>query len=117
MFSLAYRLIPVDEIILDSSDLHCELEIKITHGGNMDDGSIAYFSMEIGLNEKIPTYSGGLGVLAGDLLKSFTDIGWRVIGITLLNEKGYFKQIIDAHGHQIERPVMWEPKKLLKLFH
>ncbi len=66
---------------------------------------IAYFSMEIGIKESIPTYSGGLGILAGDTLKSCADLGVPVIGITLLSEKGYFRQEIDEQGNQIEHPV------------
>jgi len=65
---------------------------------------IAYFSMEIGINENIPTYSGGLGVLAGDTLKSCADLNVPIVGITLLSEKGYFYQKIDSEGNQIELP-------------
>ncbi|MCK4415740.1 MAG: alpha-glucan family phosphorylase, partial [Thermoplasmatales archaeon] len=53
---------------------------------------IAYFSMEIGLDKHIPTYSGGLGILAGDTLKSCADLNVPIIGITLLSENGYFYQ-------------------------
>jgi len=56
------------------------------------DDLIAYFSMEIGLREEIPTYAGGLGVLAGDTLKSLADVGMDAVAITLLSEKGYFYQ-------------------------
>lgn len=69
------------------------------------DGFIAYFSMEIGLQESLPTYSGGLGVLAGDTIKSCADLGIPVCAVTLLSEKGYFHQHIDEHGNQIEIPV------------
>ena len=61
---------------------------------------IAYFSMEVGISHSIPTYSGGLGVLAGDLLKSFADMGAPIIGVTLLNSKGYFFQEINSEGDQ-----------------
>ena len=66
---------------------------------------IAYFSMEIGLDENIPTYSGGLGVLAGDTLKSCADLNVPVVGVTLLSEHGYFYQKIDDEGNQIELPI------------
>ncbi len=82
---------------------------------NGDKEYIAYFSMEIGISHKIPTYSGGLGMLAGDLLKSFADMRIPVVGITLLNEKGYFLQEIDAEGNQIEKPVQWSPAEQLTL--
>ncbi len=68
---------------------------------------IAYFTMEIGISHHIPTYAGGLGILAGDLLKSFADIKLPVVGMTLLNEKGYFYQRIDDNGWQHEDPVEW----------
>ncbi|MFP4402920.1 MAG: alpha-glucan family phosphorylase [Candidatus Woesearchaeota archaeon] len=63
---------------------------------------IAYFSMEIGLDFDIPTYSGGLGVLAGDTLKSCADLKVPIVGVTLLYKKGYFKQKIDDNGNQLE---------------
>ncbi|MFA5797669.1 MAG: alpha-glucan family phosphorylase [Candidatus Woesearchaeota archaeon] len=76
-------------------------------------GRVAYFSMEIGISHTIPTYSGGLGMLAGDLLKSYADMNVPVIGITLLNEKGYFHQKMDSDGNQIEEPVHWNPSDRL----
>jgi len=66
---------------------------------------IAYFSMEIGIDEHIPTYSGGLGILAGDTLKSCADLNVPIIGVTLLSEHGYFYQKIDREGNQIELPI------------
>ncbi|MFH1589922.1 MAG: alpha-glucan family phosphorylase [archaeon] len=78
------------------------------------DVHIAYFSMEIGIDEKIPTYSGGLGVLAGDTLRSCADLELPVLGITLLYKKGYFKQKINEHGEQTEEEVTWNPNTLLK---
>lgn len=68
---------------------------------------IAYFSMEVGISHKLPTYSGGLGVLAGDTLKSFADLNMPVIAVTLLHRKGYFWQKLDEQGNQIEVPVRW----------
>jgi len=74
---------------------------------DMNKEHVAYFTMEVGLNHKIPTYSGGLGILAGDTLKAFADLGFPVICVTLLNEKGYFYQRLDNEGNQIEDPVHW----------
>ena len=63
---------------------------------------VAYFSMEFGLGEALPLYAGGLGILAGDFLKTASDIGLPVIGISLLYQEGYFRQFIDAAGAQQE---------------
>jgi glycogen phosphorylase len=75
---------------------------------------IAYFSMEICLDQAIPTYSGGLGVLAGDTLRSAADLKLPVVGVTLLHRKGYFRQHLDATGNQSEAPVEWRPEELLR---
>ena len=63
-------------------------------------GTIAYFSMEYGLGEALPIYAGGLGILAGDLLKSASDLNLPLVGIGLLYQQGYFRQMIDAQGTQ-----------------
>jgi starch phosphorylase len=76
---------------------------------------VAYFSMEVGLRPEIPTYSGGLGILAGDTIKSFADLGVPAVGVTLLYTKGYFHQEIDADGNQIEVPVEWNPSDFMTL--
>ncbi len=76
---------------------------------------IAYFSMEIGIDENIPTYSGGLGILAGDTIKSCADLNVPVVGVTLLSENGYFYQKLDENGNQIELPMQFEVSKYLKL--
>jgi starch phosphorylase len=76
--------------------------------------SVAYFSMEICLDQAIPTYSGGLGVLAGDTLRSMADLGVPVVAVTLLHRKGYFRQHLDAAGQQTEEPVSWEPERVLE---
>jgi starch phosphorylase len=75
---------------------------------------IAYFSMEIGLRDEIPTFSGGLGILAADTVKSAADLNLPFIAITLISRKGYFRQQIDDKGHQIEHPAEWKPSKLMK---
>ncbi len=69
------------------------------HGGSALT-AVAYFSMEFGLSEALPIYSGGLGNVAGDQLKAASDLGVPVIGIGLLYQEGYFRQVIDADGSQ-----------------
>jgi glycogen phosphorylase len=76
---------------------------------------IAYFSMEIGLSTDIPTYSGGLGILAGDTIKSAADLNLPMVAITLVHRKGYFRQQIDSEGWQHEFPVEWNPDRFLEL--
>lgn len=80
-----------------------------------NDSLIAYFSMEIGLTPQIPTYSGGLGILAGDTVKTAADLKLPFIAITLLTKKGYFEQAIDSEGNQIEYPSNFEPYTMMKL--
>lgn len=80
--------------------------------GNLS--GVAYFSMEIALDPEIPTYSGGLGVLAGDTLRSAADLGVPVVAVTLLYRKGYFRQQLDAAGNQSEQPVYWNPGQMLE---
>jgi len=70
---------------------------------------IAYFSMEIGIKNDIKTYSGGLGVLAGDTIKSAADLRLPMVAVTLLTKKGYFKQELDIFGRQTELPDDWDP--------
>ncbi|MDK2742718.1 MAG: alpha-glucan family phosphorylase [Nitrospira sp. BO4] len=70
---------------------------------------IAYFSMEVAVGPLMPTYSGGLGVLAGDTLRSCADLKIPVVGISLLYRQGYFDQSLDEWGNQHERPVTWDP--------
>ncbi|MBU1110730.1 alpha-glucan family phosphorylase [Patescibacteria group bacterium] len=74
---------------------------------------IAYFSMEVALEAGMHTYSGGLGVLAGDTLKTFADFGFAAVGITLLNELGYVEQGIDSTGRQVSRPELWNKEEYL----
>ena len=70
---------------------------------------IAYFSMEIALSSDIPTYSGGLGVLAGDTLRAAADCELPMVGVTLASTRGYFRQQIDSSGWQTEQEEPWEP--------
>ncbi len=74
----------------------------------------AYFSMEVALRPDIPTYSGGLGILAGDTLRSAADAGLPVAGVTLLHRKGYFEQHLDSRGNQTESPSIWSPESVLE---
>ncbi len=76
---------------------------------------IAYFSMEIGVKNDIPTYSGGLGILAGDTIKSAADLELPLIAVTLITRKGYFNQELDSMGWQHERPVAWDPANYMTL--
>jgi starch phosphorylase len=76
---------------------------------------IAYFSMEIGIQSDIPTYSGGLGVLAGDTIRTSADLKLPMVAVTLLTKKGYFIQELDEHGKQTEHPVSWNPSKYMTL--
>ena len=75
--------------------------------------TVAYFSMEVCLEQTLPTYSGGLGVLAGDTLRSAADLGVRMVGITLAHRRGYFTQRLDAAGAQTEAPADWRPEDRL----
>jgi len=72
---------------------------------------IAYFSMEIALEPGMPTYSGGLGMLAGDSVRSAADLKLPIIAVTLLHRQGYFTQNLDANGWQIEKLVPWDVEK------
>jgi starch phosphorylase len=72
-------------------------------------GHVAYFSMEIAIQPSMPTYSGGLGVLAGDTLRSAADLGIPLVAFTLLHRKGYFQQHIDKAGVQSEVVQSWNP--------
>jgi len=74
---------------------------------------VAYFSMEIAVIPEIPTYSGGLGVLAGDTLRAAADMGLPVAAVTLADRKGYFRQHLDAGGNQSEEPQPWSPEQML----
>src|SRR3990172_13155167 len=75
---------------------------------------IAYFSMEVAADPRMPTYSGGLGVLAGDTLRSFADLRIPAIAVTLVHRSGYFAQSLDGEGRQLERPEGWAPESCLR---
>jgi starch phosphorylase len=72
-------------------------------------GLVAYFCMEVAIRPEMPTYSGGLGVLAGDTLRSAADLGIPLAAFTLLHRKGYFQQHLDPQGAQTEEVQPWNP--------
>lgn len=76
----------------------------------IDELRIAYFSMEIALRDEIPTYSGGLGVLAGDTVRSAADLELPLVTVSLVSRAGYCRQEINAQGQQIEHPDPWKPE-------
>ncbi len=75
---------------------------------------IAYFSMEIALDNAIPTYAGGLGVLAGDTVRAAADLEVPLVAVTLVSRMGYFRQELDDQSRQRELPDPWEPAKSAK---
>ena len=75
---------------------------------------VAYFSMEIALENAMPTYSGGLGVLAGDTIRAAADIRLPMVAVSLLYRKGFFRQLLAEDGAQTEEPVEWEVEKFLE---
>lgn len=75
--------------------------------------SVAYFSMEIALSKALPTYSGGLGMLAGDTLRSAADTGAPIVAVSLAHRRGYFRQHLDLEGQQTESEVAWSPETML----
>ncbi len=74
---------------------------------------VAYFSMEIALENAMPSYSGGLGVLAGDTIRAAADIRLPMVAVSLLYRKGYFSQRLAEDGTQTEEPVAWRPEDFL----
>src|SRR5258707_4215023 len=75
---------------------------------------IAYFSMEIALDPNSPTYSGGLGMLAGDTLRSVADLAVPLVAVSLVYRRGYFRQYLDGNGQQTEQPQQWDPDRTLE---
>lgn len=75
----------------------------------------AYFSTEFGIVLAIPTYSGGLGILAGDTIRAAADLALPAVGLILLHRKGYFRQHLDSNGNQLESDSDWCPEELLEL--
>jgi starch phosphorylase len=79
----------------------------------LEEPRVAYFSMEIAVKSEIPTYSGGLGVLAGDTLRSSADLKIPIVAVTLVSHKGYLRQKITAEGQQLEYPEDWDPSAFM----
>jgi len=102
----------LDQALEDHRCYHSEPSWYEQHSSGDDPAVIAYFSMEFGLSEAFPLYAGGLGVLAGDYLKTASDMGVPLIGIGLLYQEGYFRQIIDAGGMQREAYPFNDPTSL-----
>ena len=71
---------------------------------------IAYFSMEVALRPEIHTYSGGLGILAGDTARSAADLEIPLVVVTLISQAGYIQQKIDENGEQVQYPDPWQPE-------
>src|ERR1043166_482053 len=80
----------------------------------MNELSVAYFSMEIALDQAMPTYAGGLGVLAGDTVRSAADLSVPMVAVTLLHRKGYLLQRLDTSGWQREEPTEWKVEQFLE---
>jgi starch phosphorylase len=80
----------------------------------LDPRAIAYFSMEVGIISAMPTYSGGLGVLAGDTVRAAADFSVPMVAVTLLHRKGFFRQRLDAAGNQAEAAAEWSPEQFLE---
>ena len=80
----------------------------------MSEALIAYFSMEIALHPAMPTYSGGLGILAGDMIRAAADRTLPMVAITLLHRRGYFYQTLDSDGRQTEDSVAWNVEDFLR---
>jgi starch phosphorylase len=72
---------------------------------------VAYFSMEIALREEMKTYAGGLGVLAGDTVRSAADLSIPMVFVTLASREGYLRQTLDGAGNQTSGPDPWEPSQ------
>ncbi len=80
----------------------------------MHEPIVAYVSMEIAVSSHVATYGGGLGVLAGDVVRAAADAGYPMAGVTLLYRDGYFRQHLDASGTQYEEPQSWRPDTALE---
>ncbi|MGH9170904.1 MAG: alpha-glucan family phosphorylase [Acidimicrobiales bacterium] len=78
------------------------------------DAKVAYFTMEVALDVRIPTYAGGLGVLAGDFLMSAADLHLPLVAVSPAYHKGYFRQLVGPDGVQEEEPVEWRPAELME---
>lgn len=92
----------------------CHIERILVLKAFIHSPRVAYFSMEIALRNEIPTYAGGLGVLAGDMLRSAADLMLPMVAVSLISHAGYFRQKIDSQGHQSEEADSWSPELWVK---
>jgi len=93
-----------------NTETYRDILIKETEGekgSSPESAIIAYFTMEIAVAEDVPTYSGGLGMLAGDAIRSAADLKVPAVAVSLLYRKGYFFQRLDAAQGQTEEPINW----------
>ncbi len=111
---------PVCGIPLDTRDFKSQVRGKTYYFCSeyckhafLEGSKVAYFSMEIGLNDEIPTYSGGLGVLAGDTIRSSADLRIPLVAVSLVSRKGYLRQEITKDGRQVEHEVEWDPSRFM----
>ncbi|GMR22194.1 MAG: alpha-glucan family phosphorylase [Acidobacteriota bacterium] len=100
---------------IDRPDKFSPRRIRETSKDQLSQRKIAYFSMEVALGPGMGTYAGGLGVLAGDTLKSAADLRVPIVGVSLLSRKGYFRQRLDEQGNQWEEPAEWDSARFLRL--
>lgn len=91
--------------------MHLTPETPFSYESFPATGLVAYFSMEIAIHPDMPTYSGGLGVLAGDTLRSAADLGVPLVAFSLVHRKGYFQQHLTGTGDQVEESQPWDPAK------
>ena len=84
---------------------------RIDHNRFVGRTRVAYFSMEIAISPEMPTYSGGLGILAGDTARAAADLDLPMVFVTLVSRAGYLRQQLDATGHQADVPDPWDPAR------
>jgi len=87
-----------------------QLSAHIDHNRFVGRTRVAYFSMEIAISPEMPTYSGGLGILAGDTARAAADLDLPIVFVTLISRAGYLRQELDAGGHQGDLPDPWDPQ-------
>ncbi len=113
MEAVSAQVLPNAEAMVPSKMVIPKKPSLLLEGISMSGLSIAYFCMEMGLESDIPTYAGGLGILAGDMMKSCADLDVPVVGVSLLYRKGYFKQRFDHSGWQFEEDDFWDSRQHL----
>jgi glycogen phosphorylase len=88
-----------------------QLSTHIDHNRFVGRTRVAYFSMEIAISPEMPTYSGGLGILAGDTARAAADLDLPIVFVTLISRTGYLRQELDAAGHQADVADPWDPQR------